>query len=279
MMRKLSLILIGVLFATWAYSQSWFSCSEKSSNEGFFQQVKQFNDFWDDYSVKNGFYYDQAGTKQKAYGYKQFKRREAYWAPRVNRDGTFPLQDYRNIYLQQLSRINSYKSNSDYTSGVWTPMGPDYCEEGIGAGIGRINAIAFDLFDDQIIYAGTPAGGLWKTYDHGDNWIPLGQDWTSLGVSDIVIANLYGQQVIFVSTGDHDAQHSYSTGILKSTDGGEHWETTGLSFTTDENVLIYDFLINPLNNMHMTAITNEGKQYTSFDGGANWAATEVWLYD
>ena len=51
----------------------------------------------------------------------------------------------------------------------------------------------------------------------------------SNGVSGIAI-DPNDSNTIYIATGDDDAGDSYSVGVMKSTDGGQTWNTTGLSY-------------------------------------------------
>ena len=72
--------------------------------------------------------------------------------------------------------------------GNWNPLGPDSVFYGAvsGRGLARVDRIAFDPVNAQILYAGTPAGGLYKTTDGGINWTCMSGYIPSLGISGIV---------------------------------------------------------------------------------------------
>ena len=89
-----------------------------------------------------------------------------------------------------------------------------------------MNVIAEDPNTPTTIYAGTPAGGLWRSTDNGLSWSALFSDLPSLGVSGIAIDPVNG--TIYVATGDGDGTDTYSMGVIKSTDNGATWTPTGL---------------------------------------------------
>ena len=62
----------------------------------------------------------------------------------------------------------------------WTVQGPG----NIGA---RINTVAVDPTDENIMYAGFARGGVFKTTDGGASWQPIFDDQTFLAIGDIVI--------------------------------------------------------------------------------------------
>ncbi len=113
----------------------------------------------------------------------------------------------------------------------WQPVGP-FTHTNTGSwssGQGRVNVVYVDPSNANTIYVGAPAGGIWKSTNAGVNWSPLSDNLPQIGVSGIVVAH-NNSNVIYIATGDRDATDTYSVGILKSTDGGVTWNTTGLSF-------------------------------------------------
>mgnify|MGYP001584056068 CR=1 FL=1 len=84
----------------------------------------------------------------------------------------------------------------------WRSMGPDY---NTGRGVGRLECIAFDPeyngTTNQIMYVGSPYGGLWKSINSGENWEnkSVNTDMLpALGISDIAI-DPRKSQVIYIS--------------------------------------------------------------------------------
>lgn len=96
-------------------------------------------------------------------------------------------------------------------SGNWIPIGP----YSIPGGVGRTDRLAFHPTNANIIYAGTPASGMWRSMDAGANWSPLSGFLPNIGVSGIVI-DKDDPNTIFVLTGDGDS--NLPTGLLKSFD-------------------------------------------------------------
>ncbi len=249
----------------------------------FFDIQKSFNDYWAPYHVNNG-YYIENGVKKKAPGWKQFKRWEYYWEPRVNpTTGAFPKASAADIYLQLKSRRTGRSSN-----GNWTSLGPSSSAGGY-EGIGRINCVAFRSGDNNTYYAGTPSGGLWKTTDNGGSWTVLTDDNAVLGVSDAVVAAgvTTATDTIYIATGDRDGGSMWSLGsgnyndnnsigVLKSVDGGTTWSTTGLSFNASDKKSIYRLLMDPGNHNTLYAATSDGL-YKTTDGGTSWSLISAYL--
>ena len=117
-------------------------------------------------------------------------------------------------------------------------------------------------------WAGTPAGGLWKSTDAGVTWIPKTDNFVSLGISWILI-DPSNANVMYVSTGDPDSDGSRSTGVLKSTNGGDTWVQTGLNFAASEYKNIYQIRFLPGNSSVILALTSDGI-YRTTNSGTTW---------
>jgi photosystem II stability/assembly factor-like uncharacterized protein len=248
---------------------------------------KAFNDYWDQYNVKEG-YYNENGEKKKAPGWKLFKRWEYYWEQRVDQTtGEFPATNSVDEYEKYIKTQNNLNKTNYNES--WTNLGTNSSTGGY-AGIGRINCIAFHPTDVNTFWVGSPSGGIWKTTDGGSSWTILNDNETVLGVSDIVIPSDYSvSNTIYIATGDRDGgsmsslsggqvADNASIGVLKSTDGGTTWNTTGLTFTTSEKKLVYSLIIHPTDNQILLASTSDGI-YKTTDGGDSWSqkyTEKVW---
>ena len=66
----------------------------------------------------------------------------------------------------------------------------------------------------------------------------------------------------------NDGGDSYSVGVLKSTDGGTTWNTTGLTFTTT-NRTAGDIIMHPTNNSILFCAASNAL-YKTTDGGTTW---------
>jgi PKD repeat protein/photosystem II stability/assembly factor-like uncharacterized protein len=229
-----------------------------------FDYQDAFNNYWEPLNVENG-YYEVNGVKQKAGGWKQFKRWEWYWEQRVDqKTGEFPKTSAKEAYEQYLS-INGVQSGS----GNWTSMGPSSTSGGY-AGLGRLNAIGFHPTDANTFYVGAAAGGIWKTDNGGSTWTPLSDTIPALGISDIEVTLDGANEIIYIATGDRDHSDTYSVGMLKSTDGGLTWNETGLTWTQSQQRLINRTLIDTDAPDTLYAATSIGL-YQTIDGGTNWS--------
>ncbi len=213
--------------------------------------------------------YFETHPKGKGSGWKQYKRWEYFTEQRVYPSGN------RINHSQLWNEMGKFKDNENnrrtISASDWTCLGPANSTNVTGhwnPGLGRINVIAVDPDDSNIIYVGTPSGGLWKTTDEGENWNCLTDDLPVMGVSALAI-DPDNTNIVYAGTGDKDADDNYSIGVLKSINGGETWNTTGLTWTIYENNTISRLLINPDNPDILFAATTNGVFKTT-DAGDNW---------
>ncbi len=271
-MRFLKLIvLVNILIMATGTSGTAQSSSGNQDIEHTPEWVKMMKDlnvnFYDVQKAANKYF--ESHSTGKGSGWKQYKRWEYYTEQRVYPTGN------RIQHSQVWDEITKFKENypgsiSSSRSG-WTPLGPSTSLNVTGhwnPGIGRINVIALDPYDPNIIYIGSPSGGLWKTTDEGANWTPLTDNQPVLGVSAIAI-DPDNTDIIYIGTGDKDAGDNYSIGVLKSTDGGTTWNITGLDWTINQNRTIAKLLINPDNPDILFAATTDGV-YRTTDAGDTW---------
>ncbi|MCE2770338.1 MAG: IPT/TIG domain-containing protein [Saprospiraceae bacterium] len=204
-----------------------------------------------------------AVKSQKGKGFKAFKRWEKYWDQRVFSDGSFPPA---NLVQKNWELYQFEKSLSALIPGSsWSSLGPNSSSGGY-AGIGRINRLTFHPTNTSIIFACTAGGGLWKTTNGGTSWVPLTDNLASIGTSGLVI-NPTDPNIMYLATGDGDGADTYSYGVLKSTDGGVTWNTTGLTFTT--GTVIYKLQQHATDPNILLAGTNGGL-YRTANGGTSW---------
>ena len=149
----------------------------------------------------------------------------------------------------------------------WTFKGPNQTFGG-NKGIGRVNVIEFHPTDSNTFIIGTAGGGAWRTTNSGVQWTNLYDNLPVLGVSDVDY-NPLNPNTIYLCTGDRDAGDTYSVGVLKSTDGGATWDTTGMQFGAASMILTNTLVINPLDTNSLTLATSSG-MFKSYDGGSSW---------
>jgi len=281
-------ILVSLFFIHDLNAQPWIANLPQGKLQSgeltFYEIQKAFNDYWDPLKVENGYYKNDKGEEVKALGWKQFKRWEWYWDNRIVKEtGQFP----KTSASEELEKYLLENPQPQSPAGNWTSLGPTNSAGGY-AGLGRINCAGFVSGDNNTIYVGSPSGGIWKTADGGTIWTPIGDHNAVIGVSDIVAyrpASL--PDVIYIATGDKDGGSMWSlgggqtndnnsVGVLKSTDDGATWNTTGLSYTPSQHILVNRLLLHPSDNNTLYAATSAGV-YKTINGGTAWtllSATE-----
>lgn len=269
-MKSRSLIVIAALlvFSFNLNAQQWLKNLPQTKTKTeltLFDYRTAFNSYWENYDVKGGYYYVN-GKKIKAGGWKQFLRWDYYMESQINPStGEFPrttAEEQHNLYYAQNPAPKS-------GSGSWEQKGPSSSYGGY-SGVGRLNCVAFHPTDNNTYWVGAPAGGLWKTTNSGSSWTCLTDNNDVMGVSDIVISSDYAtSQTIYIATGDRDAFDNRSHGILKSTNGGSTWNTTGLSFEPADYIMVNRILADPSNVNILIAATTIGV-YKTINGGTDW---------
>ncbi|HHJ53332.1 MAG TPA: T9SS type A sorting domain-containing protein [Caldithrix abyssi] len=250
MIRVFLLVLLIVSFLP---AQEWVLKMENRS-ENFYEIQKEFYRYWNGRKITRGD------------GWKQFKRWEWFWEPRVYPDGNFPPPDQIQRALAQSPLRKSQAVNN---AADWTSLGPDsWVTVSYNPGIGRVNCVYVDSLNPNTLMIGAPSGGYWKSADGAATWRTTTDHLEALGVSSIAV-HPRDANTIFIATGDGDGGNTYSIGVLKSTDGGETWQSTGLSWATTESHKISKLLINEQDPLIMLAAANNGIFRTE-DGGDTW---------
>lgn len=202
-------------------------------------------------------------AKQEGSNY-HFDRWRWYWEQHLDENG-YMVSPTQNFLEAQKLRRSQHKTTADQSD--WGFKGPTTTSSGY-RGIGRINCIEFHPTNKDEYWVGSAGGGAWKTTNDGVTWVSTTQDLPVLGVSDIDI-NPLNSNTIYLCPGDRDGSDTYSVGVLKSTDGGNTWDTTGLQWNTSQFRLTNCLVINPIDTNSLTLATSVGI-YKSYDGGQNW---------
>lgn len=269
-MKKFITLFFSLIISSSTFTQLWVKMME-DPNANFYDIQKEFNKFWETPGrkvildkmklVQKGEATLTDHEKSLTAGWKQFKRWEWLKEQRVYPSGNLlPPPDFFEAIEQ--------KKSETVLAGNWTYIGPHNVPTN-GGGAGRVNCVRFDPANPNIVYAGTPAGGVWKSTNGGSGWTMWNTDGlSSLGVSDIAI-DPTNSQIIYIGSGDANGSDTYGIGVLKSTDGGLTWNTTGLNWAVTQGRTVRRLLIDPTNPQIIHAGTSSGI-YRSTDGGATF---------
>ena len=216
------------------------------------------------YDVQKDFYeYWADKTPTKGQGYTVFKRWEAQMIPRVYPTGdmTLPSQTYE-IYTDWLKRSDHSTIKRNAPSN-FSSLGPNAVPSGYDSGAGRVDFLRFDPTNSNTLYVGSPDGGLWKSIDAGATWTTNTDFLSIIGCSDIAI-DPTNTQNMYLATGNWESDRR-SIGVLKSTNGGTTWTTTGLVWSATDNYKIRRLIMDPTNPQIMM-IATDGGVFRTTDG-------------
>ncbi len=196
----------------------------------------------------------------------KYEPSDEFFLQRAYPEGRFSIEAYANG-LKQARQMAQARTANGFDQ-EWTTQGPG----NIGA---RINTVAANPQNENIIYAGFSEGGIFKTTDGGQNWVPIFDDQVFLSIGDIVL-DPNDPETVYVGTGDVNISGYpfIGDGLYRSTNGGDTWTHLGL---TDQRI-ISKIVIDPTDSDRLFVGTmglpfepnNQRGLYRSTDGGNNW---------
>lgn len=202
----------------------------------------------------------------KGSGAKLFMRWLQNQENQLNDDGTILTNaQLLRIFELEKQKRNSQKSTLAVTSN-WQPVFGTLPYNSPGQG--RIQAIAVDPTNPNIIYVGTPAGSLWKSTNGGTTFVSLFDEFPQIGVSGIAI-DPNNTNTIYITTGDRDHSDTTFVGVYKSVNGGASWTVTG---TISGPSRASDIYVNPSNSNMVWVATSSG-MFKSTNAGTSWTNT------
>ena len=161
---------------------------------------------------------------------------------------------------------------------VWAARGPSPMGEGSRQDNGLVSAIAVNPNDPNVIYQGTAGGGVWRSIDGGQHWIPQFDRQASLGIGEpaALAIDPNDTDTIYIGTSTRVA-HQAQAGLFKSTDGGNSCVRLGSGYP-DGNVgnaigfasqSINVIMVDPADSQTVY-LASTGGVFRSQDGGLNW---------
>jgi photosystem II stability/assembly factor-like uncharacterized protein len=228
---------------------------------------------------REAFYKENLGKKAvRGSGIKHYNRWEWMAAQRLNEDGVKP--PLKELW-PEFEKVRARKMEKSSVGGSWTELGPFQVPANWnganGAGIGRVNVIAFHPTDTNILWAGSPSGGIWKSTNLGETWSSNSDQFVNLGVSDIVI-HPTAPDTMYLASGDRNGGDTHSYGVMKSTDGGVTWSMTGLTFALSAYVQVNALKMCTDSTQVLIAATSDG-MYKTTDGGITWNQKSTFMGD
>ena len=235
-------------------------------------------------------YFDAVG-RERGTGYKQYERWKYEQQFHLDGNGYILPEGFD----QQQYELTAPQAQAAATG--WTEIGPTYWNRtsGWNPGVGRITSIAVSPSNPTTIYICTPGGGIWKSTQGGNQWIPLADYDNSMMTMYAVAVHPTNPNLVYAGKGNGQVVRSTDGGITwtaASTGAGIIWKiifhptdpnimfavgTTGISksvnggtsFTLKSNVRTEDIEFLPSNPNILLASYNSIQRST--DGGETWA--------
>lgn len=176
-------------------------------------------------------------------------------------------QAYREAFSQVKTKREAVGLRN---AGSWELAGPT----NVG---GRITDISLHPTNQDVMYAGTSVGGVFKTDDGGETWDAVFEEEGANSIGNVAVAPSE-PNVVYIGTGEANGSFSsgafFGDGVFKSTDDGETWEHMGLENTNH----IGRIAVDPQNADRvfvaaagvLYGTSEERGIYRTSDGGENW---------
>ncbi|MFN8277517.1 MAG: T9SS type A sorting domain-containing protein [Chitinophagales bacterium] len=195
--------------------------------------------------------------------YKAFRRWQWFWRDRLYPGGRFPdLKNQAKIYHQLKQSIASRASGY-----AWQNISQQVADGGYN-GMGRVNSMAFHPTNSNIFFVAGRKGGIWKTTDGGQHYVPIGDQLPYLAVGDVVV-DQQNPNVIYATLGGDEGWWNYGLGVFKTEDGGASWNPTGMQSSFADGDVYYELIMNPMNPQSLWLAASTGL-FFSADGGDSW---------
>jgi photosystem II stability/assembly factor-like uncharacterized protein len=169
---------------------------------------------------------------------------------------------------QSWSKHVELEQTSIFKNLEWHAVGPAFMG-------GRVESIAVPSGSPSTVYVGVGAGNLWKTTNNGLTWKPIFEKESTFTVGVVAVAPS-DPNVVWLGTGEVlMARSSFAgSGVFKSTDAGETWESMGLEDThhigrvlihPEDPDVVYVAAVG-----HNYSFNDERGLFKTTDGGRNW---------
>ena len=235
----------------------------------------------------------QTPTIERRLGEEEQIRHREEWFRSTREQGTKSAQERADLRLdavrqtREALQLQKQLRSDGRAAGTnpWSPMGPSPSTFGgwaFGTVSGRTTALAGD-WAGGVIYLGTAAGGLWKSFDDGQTWSQLFDAVGTMTVGAVAV-DPNNANVVWAGTGDNvvGCESYFGLGIVRSLDGGLTWEQRNGSGanTLQELATFANVIVDPRNSDRLVVGGRirqcgdgsgfAGGIYTTTDAGLNW---------
>ena len=141
---------------------------------------------------------------------------------------------------------------------------------------GRVTAVSGVTSQPNIYYFGATGGGVWKSFDGGNNWQNISDGFFGTGSVGAIAVSESDPNILYVGMGEAPIRGnvSHGDGAYKSMDAGKTWKRIGL----DDTRHISRIRIHPKNPDivyaavlgHIFGAHDQRGVYRSKDGGKTW---------
>jgi hypothetical protein len=162
---------------------------------------------------------------------------------------------------------------------VWAPRGPSPMGEGPRQDNGLVSAIAINPNDPSVIYQGTAGGGVWRSIDGGQHWVPQFDRQAALGIGEpaALAIDPNDSDTVYIGTSQRVTPQPQA-GLFKSADGGSSCVRLGSGYPAGNvgNAIIFTnqwinvIIVDPADSQTLYLSSTSGV-FRSQDGGLNWA--------
>lgn len=184
---------------------------------------------------------------------------------------SYPYGKLKEGNLEEVQKWIDEKTTASRSSDVsWQFLGP----ENIG---GRITDVEVPSNNPTTYFVGSASGGIFRTVNSGISWDPVFDGQITLAVGDIDISKT-NNSLILVGTGEPNGGGGSTSldgnGVYISTDGGDSWQSKGLTNVGSISKVIIDpsdsniMYAGAMGSLYAQTV-NRGV-YKSTDGGETW---------
>lgn len=228
-------------------------------------------------------------NQSELYEQKRYSRWFSYWTDRVDTLGTF--KEYPKIVMDYFHNENKNKSLSFVPE--FELVGPfenemhgglySYSTADLKNYTGRASSIIVNPDDSNIVYIGTPFGGIFKTTNalssnpNDVSWTNVTDNFFCVGVLDMVF-DPGDPDIIYAATGNHTNGliyewptingADYGIGIYKTEDAGATWSQV-FGVSPDDMIFLSGITVNKTNGRIYAICKNA--LYESYDDGITWS--------